>query len=77
MTPREGEKWKAIALYLADCHAATAEHMGSLSGTSRANRKRFEEICSTALDMISGVQTPHPLSELDVKKRLLEQLKKE
>lgn len=44
--------WRRIALWLADCHAATAEYDGRLKSTSGARRNRFAEICRRAAGMI-------------------------
>jgi len=51
-TPDNEPDWKAIALYLADCHAATAQHEGSMSRTSKSSKDRFISICEKAAGMI-------------------------
>jgi hypothetical protein len=52
----DAERWKGIALYLADCHAATA---GSLpKATSKSARARFVNICDKALQMLEGKEMP-------------------
>lgn len=50
------QRWKNAALWLADCHAATAEYDGHLSVTSRARSERFVEICRAALVFVEGGQ---------------------
>lgn len=47
-------RWREIALYLADCHAATAEYEGRMSRTSKSSKKRMQLICSHAAEMIRG-----------------------
>lgn len=44
--------WKAIALYLADCHAANAGYDALLSSVSKSRRKRYADICKTAADLL-------------------------
>lgn len=34
--------WKALALWLADCQAATAEYDGTLKSTSKSRRRRLQ-----------------------------------
>jgi len=61
--------WKAIALYLADCHAATADGEGMLSRTSKGSRKRFRDICLIAQHMITGENTGVTPRRLDTSDR--------
>lgn len=51
---RERDYWQGVALYLADCHAATAEHDGNLSSTSKSRRGRLGLICERAAQAIKG-----------------------
>ena len=51
-------RWKAIAEYLADCHAGTASYEGNLRRTSRSSRQRMYYICSKALAMLEGREDP-------------------
>lgn len=44
--------WQALALWLADCHAATAEYDGSLKSTSKSRRERLKSISARALRAI-------------------------
>lgn len=63
--------WKKIALYLADCHAATAEYDGLLASCSQARRDRFRAICERASRMIEGVDSfGHDIDERRVLDRL-------
>lgn len=66
------QEWKDIALYLASCHAATAEYDGHLKGTSKSRRNRYRDICTTALRAISSgtLVDARPQSEQDVVRRL-------
>lgn len=48
------DDWKAAALYLADCHAATAEYDGSLRSVSSARKKRLRSICREASRLLRG-----------------------
>jgi len=50
----EAEKWKGLALYLADCHAATAEHEGRLKSTPNCRKVRYRGICRTAVAWIEN-----------------------
>jgi hypothetical protein len=59
---QERDYWRGIASYLASCHAATAEYDGSLSGVSKARKKRLSDICekaAQALDLERGGFWPH------------------
>lgn len=40
--------WREMALYMMDCHAATAQYDGILKSTSKSRRKRFRSICENA-----------------------------
>lgn len=55
---KEAERWKEFALWLADCHAATAEHDGRLKVTSPSRRERFVSICQSALAFIEKSEAP-------------------
>ena len=44
--------WEALALWLADCHAATAEYDGNLKSTSASRKRRLRSICAKTLDAI-------------------------
>ena len=46
------DAWKKATLYLADCHAATAEGEGRLKSISKYARKRFADICKIAAKII-------------------------
>lgn len=45
---RERDYWRSVAAYLAECHAATAEYDGQLSGTSQSRKKRYAALCEKA-----------------------------
>ena len=46
--------WKSLALWLADCAAATAEYDGRLKSTSAARSARMRGICWKAAMAIEG-----------------------
>lgn len=48
------QEYKDIAYYLANCHAATAEHLFRLKSTSKMEKDRQRKICQNAVDMLSG-----------------------
>lgn len=63
----EAERWRRIALWLADVHAATASYEGSLSRTSKSSRRRFLAICEKASRMVASADStiarkPGPIS---------------
>ncbi len=62
--------WKNLALYLADCHAATFFHEGSLKSCSKSSRARFKLICERALNAIEGGAQSKIGSESSVAERL-------
>lgn len=49
-----GLDWKLLALWLASCFVATAEHEGRLKKTSKASAARWREICVMTADAIEG-----------------------
>ena len=51
---REAERWRNLALYLAECMAATAEYDGGLKATSASRRNRLRMICEKAARGIRG-----------------------
>ena len=46
--------WKNLALYLAECHAATAEHEALLASASNSFKRRQAMICRKAYQVING-----------------------
>ncbi len=48
----ERDFWKGMALYLADCHAATATYDGELKSCSKSRQERLVSICKTAAEAI-------------------------
>ena len=48
----EGYRWRKIATYFAEVHAANAEYLGSLKSTSTSNKRRFKSICERAAEML-------------------------
>lgn len=63
--------WKAIALYLAYCHAATAEYDGVLKSCSKSRRDRLAAICEKTMDLIRlKGDVCHPVDERRVVERL-------
>jgi hypothetical protein len=51
---RELDNWKRVALYLADCHAATAECIADRKSASRSDKKRFASICIDAMNLLKN-----------------------
>jgi hypothetical protein len=49
---RQVAHWRNIAIWLADCHGATAAYEGHLSRTSQSSRDRFAGICREAATML-------------------------
>jgi len=50
----EQNYWKEIALYLADCHAATAYYELSKRSTSKSERERQISLCKLAHESIKN-----------------------
>jgi len=48
----------ARLLYLADCHAATAEWRGTKAATGKHERDRYVSICNTCIDLVTGKPAP-------------------
>jgi len=76
---RESHKgWKKAALYLADCHAATAYSIGTRKSTSKHEKSRHMSICKKAAEMIRAggfFQWQHPCDEDRVAQRCEESVK--
>ena len=51
---RELDYWRGLAIYLADCHAATAEREGTLSSCSASRRDRFVNLLASCRDGLNG-----------------------
>jgi hypothetical protein len=68
----EAERWKEIALYFADCMAATAEVLLDRKGTSKNERRRQLDLCEMALAAINagGLVGKRPSQENWVRGRL-------
>lgn len=64
--------WKHLALFLADCHAATFFHEGSLKSCSKSSRRRYKNICAIALHAMRHHELTSGPAEADVLKRLEE-----
>lgn len=56
---REIAHWKKIALYLADCHAATAADDANVKSLGKFRRKRFLDIASKAAKLLDGTDIPY------------------
>jgi len=74
---KELEFWKALAIHLADCHAATAQYDGMLSSCSKSRRERFAAICDDAATAIAHqyYRPRHERSAADVAQRCAEAAK--
>lgn len=55
----ELSRWKRIATYLADCHAATAEGVMHRKSSSMSERERQETICERAMHYLQGGDPGH------------------
>ncbi len=53
---RERDYWKNATAYLADCHAATAEHECSLKSVSARKKSRYRDICRTAAGLLDHAE---------------------
>lgn len=47
-----GYEWRKIAIYMAECNAATAEYDGRLKRTSKHSRGRMASICEKGAEMV-------------------------
>jgi len=45
----ESVDWKALALYLLDCEAATAQRMADLKSAPKREKRRHADICLAAI----------------------------
>jgi len=54
-------------LFMASCHAGTAEYDGTLKSTSATRRERFASICEQAVAMIDGDYTAMGVFRSDTK----------
>jgi hypothetical protein len=67
---QERDLWKRVAIYLADCHAATAVCEGEMKSVPKARKQRYAEICRKALEYLDGGD-PHTVpDEEKIRKRL-------
>lgn len=57
---KDRDYWKSVALYLAECHAATAGYDASLKSVSKSRKQRLAGICRKAMNMIQGKEMPPP-----------------
>lgn len=55
---KETERWKNIAIYLLDCHAATAGYDGQLKSTSKSRKTRFLSILEKGIALFEGTEMP-------------------
>ena len=55
---KEAERWKGVALYLLDCHAATAGYDGQLKSVSKSRKKRFASILEKGIALVEGTEMP-------------------
>ena len=71
----EVARWKAIALYLADSLAATAEQEAITKSVSQSRKKRHFDICRKAVNMIEGREPPSAQRYLGESEEVLERLR--
>lgn len=69
----EIDRLEGIALYLADCHAATSEYDGTLKSVSKSRSRRLREICLKASDMLTQ-RVPPPRRSSNYANTVLERL---
>ena len=58
----ELNRWRALALWSLDCHAATGEEANGLKSLSKSRRARFRSICEGGLLAVKGLEageSPH------------------
>jgi hypothetical protein len=72
----EIKRWKRIAVYLASCHAATAEYDGQLRGTSRSRKNRYSSLCEKAAKYLKGIEDPPIYFPSDDKLDLVEAIRR-
>lgn len=53
-TQNSPSEWEKIAIYIADCEAATTAHLAALKSSSKSELKRHQSICQTLLDSIKA-----------------------
>jgi hypothetical protein len=71
MSASNERDWKQLALWLADCHAATAYYMANTKSMSNSERRRHISICDATRQMIEeGGFTRRPSLLTDVVERL-------
>lgn len=78
---KELDNWKRVALYLADCHAATAVDMADRKSGSKSDRDRFASICEKAVSLLEDptcVTNPYlPYANLEeLPKRVVDRCRK-
>jgi hypothetical protein len=55
---KEVERWKSIAIYLLDCHAATAGYDGTIKSVSKSRKERFASILEEGIALFEGMKMP-------------------
>lgn len=63
-------EWEKIAIYFADCQAATTEQLTLLKSPSKSELKRHQLICRTLLQSIREQQVTNIVQKERVMKRL-------
>lgn len=56
------EFWMKLALWLADCQAATAHHVCDLKSSSQYEKKRHKDICVSTAAMLATKTFNRPFS---------------
>ena len=74
---REVSYWKRVAIYLADCHAATAEGVMDRKASSMSERRRQASICQTAADALDGKFDRRDRPVLNVRTRCLKAINRQ
>lgn len=55
---QEAKRWKDIALYFLDCHAATAGYDGQLKSVAKSRKLRFASILEKGISLVEGKEMP-------------------
>ena len=58
LAKKEAERWKNIAVYLLDCHAATAGYDGQLKSVAKSRKERFASILEEGIALFEGTKMP-------------------
>lgn len=66
------QNWEEIAVWLADCQAATTAHLASLKSSSKSELRRHSNICR---EVIGQIEKGLPVLRPSDKQRVIDRLK--